>query len=146
MRDDAGEDQLGSAIPLPKRVDRVQVSKERSERLDKVVTQHPAQMGLVPQPREQSVDLSWNVFGVTEYAGTLLYADGSRGPRPSIDILKQMPMDRVVMRSIQIASRHGLISALNRHGSFELLKLIGGSEANQVFENSRTGVAIDVVR
>jgi hypothetical protein len=96
---------LRAPVALAKRVDGVQVGKEARGAMRERRGVQPVQMAGVFQTAEQFPHLRVDVLGVAEHAVALGYANGSNSAGPTVNVLKEMPMNGSVVRIPKLAAR-----------------------------------------
>ncbi|WP_433994158.1 hypothetical protein [Bradyrhizobium japonicum] len=142
IRQQEEERQLGTAIALAERMNDVEFGEEVGRLLSELLHLQPGQKFVFLQLPEQQVRLIFDAFRKSERVPALGHANGSDLPGPVVDVLKQVPVNRLEMREIQITGREFFIGPGVAYFRFECVELIGVGKIELVFQDGGAGIAV----
>lgn len=136
--------QLGSPVAFPEGMDRIQVCEKRGGLFSTSLRLPSSEDICGAQPGEQRPHLTGDVLGKTERASILRHSHGSVASSPTVDILKEMPMYRAIVRRGKAADRKRLFRSHGNAEGFKRLEFCRIAQAELVLQDGRAGVAVPV--
>lgn len=114
---------LGATVSLSERVDRIQVGKKMGELCREYLVAQPAKTMLGMQPEEKAIELRPDVLGIAKRISVLGDTDRARLASPSVDVSKQMMMDREIVSDRKLAGRQWLFTPQGEADRLETIEI-----------------------
>jgi hypothetical protein len=144
MREQNEKSCLRTSIALPKRVNGVQRCKECRGPVRKLVRRQMPEKVAPFQVREQLFHLPGDMLRVAKGAVALAYAYRPVRSRPRIHVLEQVIVNGAIMGNALAAREQRFVGALRGHRRLELIERGLIAKVRNIFENSRTVVAVRI--
>ena len=126
-------------------MNRVQIRQETRQPSDKFLRRHIAKSIPALNPTKKRIHLGPNILRVAEHRLALRDPHGPILPRPRVNIPEQVPMDRAIVRRIEIPLRQPLPRTQPGNLNLKALKSLRVSNIELVAENSGARIKIRIV-